>query len=94
VRSLIRYCHMHGQAIEQWTANAVLACFVVLVLVLINGCGPRVVLVSEDSPVRTGEDVKGHVYALVGGEWLPSSNRVLVPEGWYLVPPSFVESDQ
>lgn len=66
----------------------------VLVTAFVVGCGPRVVLVQEDSPVRTGEDVRGHVYARVNGNWVPSRNRVAVPEGWYLVPPSFVESDQ
>lgn len=94
MRSLILYFRMHALVIEQWTANAVLACFAVLALVLLIGCGPRVVLVSEDSPVRTGDDVRGHVYALADGQWIPSSNKVNVPEGWYLVPPSFVESDQ
>jgi hypothetical protein len=71
-----------------------LACFGVLVAVFASGCGPRVVLVSEDSPVRVGEDMKGRVYALVDGHWTPSRNRVQVPEGWYMVPPSFVESDE
>tara|TARA_Y100000588_G_C13342353_1_gene538717 strand:+ start:93 stop:350 length:258 start_codon:yes stop_codon:yes gene_type:complete len=71
-----------------------LVCFAVLAIVFVAGCGPRVVLVTEDSPVRTGDDMKGHVYALVDGTWTPSRNRVAVPEGWYLVPPSFVENDQ
>jgi hypothetical protein len=49
------------------------------------------VLVSEASPVRIGPGTKARVYARVGGEWILSENRVEVPEGWYLVPPSFVE---
>jgi hypothetical protein len=31
------------------------------------------------------------VYALVDGEWVLSENRVTIPEGWYCVPPSYVE---
>jgi hypothetical protein len=31
------------------------------------------------------------VYALVDGEWRLSSGAVHIPEGWYMVPPSFVE---
>jgi hypothetical protein len=31
------------------------------------------------------------VYALVDGEWRLSANAVRLPEGWYLVDPSFVE---
>jgi hypothetical protein len=73
---------------------ATLACFAVLVVVFVSGCGPRVVLVTEDSPVRAGEHVRGQVYVLVDGVWVPSRNKVQVPEGWYMVPPSFVESDQ
>jgi hypothetical protein len=64
--------------------------FVVLAIAFSGGCS-RTVLVSEASPVRVGPDVKGKVYALVGGEWTLSPNRVELPEGWYLVPPSFVE---
>lgn len=71
-----------------------LVCFVVLVAVFAAGCGPRVVLVTEASPVRTGEDMRGHVYALLDGQWVPSSTKVSVPEGWYMVPPSFVETDE
>lgn len=64
--------------------------FVALALVSMTGCG-RTVLVREGSPVRIGPDAKAKVYAFVGGEWVLSQNRVEVPEGWYLVPPSFVD---
>lgn len=64
--------------------------FVVLAIVFGVGCS-RTVLVSESSPVRIGPAVTGKVYALVEGEWTLSPNLVELPEGWYLVPPSFVE---
>lgn len=64
--------------------------FVLLVIVFSGGCS-RTVLVSEASPVRIGPAVTGKVYALVDGEWTLSPNRVELPEGWYLVPPSYVE---
>jgi len=41
--------------------------------------------------VRVGPDVHARVYMLVGGEWELGANAVQIPEGWYLVPPSFVE---
>ena len=57
------------------------------------GCGPRTILVPESSPVRIGPGVSGPVYAKTAdGEWQLSANRVEIPEGWYLVPPSFVEA--
>jgi len=28
---------------------------------------------------------------MTDGEWTLSTNRVEIPEGWYCVPPSFVE---
>jgi hypothetical protein len=33
------------------------------------------------------------VYALIDGEWVLSGNSVELEEGWYLVPPSYVEED-
>lgn len=61
-----------------------------LALGFASGCG-RTVLVRAGSPVRIGPDVKARVYALVEGEWILSSNRIEIPEGWYAVPPEFVE---
>jgi hypothetical protein len=55
------------------------------------GCGSRTILVPESSPVRVGPSLRGRVYALVDNEWRLSANAVEIPEGWYLVPPSFVE---
>jgi len=53
------------------------------------GCS-RVVLVTEASPIRLGPDCRARVYTLQSGEWILSDNQVLIPEGWYAVPPSFV----
>lgn len=61
-----------------------------LVVGFAGGCA-RTVLVPEGAPVRIGPRVEGRVYARVDGEWELSDNRVELPEGWYLVPPSFVE---
>lgn len=70
--------------------TAVLICWLILGV----GCGSgRTVLVSEDSPIRTGPDVAGRVYQMVDGEWQLSGNRVAIPEGWYIVPPRFVDDD-
>lgn len=55
------------------------------------GCGSRVVLVSEAAPVRIGPDARARVYTMQDGEWRLSANAVAVPEGWYLVAPSWVE---
>lgn len=55
-----------------------------------NGCG-RTVLVSEASPIRIGPNARIRVYTLVDGEWTLSKNAVTVSEGWYCVPPSFLE---
>lgn len=61
-----------------------------LALVFASGC-TRTVLVPETSPVRIGPCARARVYALVGGEWILSDNSVELEEGWYLVPPSYVE---
>ena len=56
-----------------------------LVSVGLLGCGgSRTVFVPEsDGLVRLGPDVRGHVYYWTGDSWELSSNKVLLPEGWY-----------
>ena len=71
-----------------WTALLLSA----LVLAFASGCG-RTVLVSEGSPMRVGPETRAQVWTRVDGEWELSANRLDIPEGWYLVPPSFVEKE-
>ena len=54
------------------------------------GCG-RTVLVPESSPFRIGPGTRARIYTMTDGEWRLSDDRVTVPEGWYCVPPSYVE---
>jgi len=59
-----------------------------------SGCASgRTLLVSEDSPMRIGPGTTGTVYRLVDGEWKLGSDRVTLPEGWYVVPPRFVHPE-
>lgn len=64
--------------------------FAALVLACACGCS-KTILVSESSPIRIGQ-VRGTVYASVNGEWRLSENAVTIPEGWYCVPPSFMDA--
>lgn len=41
-----------------------------------------------------GPNVKAKVYLLINGEWTLSDNQVTIPEGWYCVPPRFVDEDE
>lgn len=53
------------------------------------GCGARVILVPDGQPVMLAEPVKAKVYAFDStGNLVPSSNRVLLPAGWYALPRS------
>ena len=46
--------------------------------------GGRVVFVDSDSEmVRLGDDVEGHLYYYDEGEWVRTSKKVKLPEGWY-----------
>jgi hypothetical protein len=65
----------------------------VLALAFTTGC-TRTVLVSESSPIRTGPDVHGKVYVKQDDGWKLGDNEVRIPEGWYCVPPSFVEEQR
>jgi hypothetical protein len=51
------------------------------------------VFVHESTPIRVGPMTKGRVYLRIADEWVLSSNAVPIPEGWYIVPPSFVDED-
>jgi len=61
-----------------------------LAVAFAGGCS-RVVLVPESSPVRIGPETRARIYAMTDGEWRLSDDRVEIPEGWYCVPPSYVE---
>jgi hypothetical protein len=41
--------------------------------------------------VRIGPGIKGRVYVREGGAWVLSANEVEIPEGTYVVPPSYVD---
>lgn len=74
------------------TQIATSALFVVAAVALPLGCGgSRTVFVPEQSPIRIGPAADMHVYTMVSGQWTLSSNKVRIPEGWYCVPPSYVE---
>ena len=76
-----------------WTLLLIGMLFAALAAAFAGGCS-RTVLVSEASPVRIGPETRTRVYARVDGEWVLSQNRVAIPEGWYCVPPSYVEADR
>ena len=51
------------------------------------GCQTRVILVPEGQPVQLAEPVRAKVYAFDStGKPVPSSNKVLLPAGWYVLP--------
>ena len=68
----------------------ILVLLIGLPLLCVPGCS-RTILVPESSPIRIGKDCRSRVYTMVEGEWIESANTVQIPEGWYCVPPSFVE---
>jgi hypothetical protein len=51
------------------------------------GCQTRVILVPDGQPVMLAESVKAKVYAFdSAGKPVPSSNKVILPAGWYVLP--------
>jgi hypothetical protein len=51
------------------------------------GCQTRVILVPDGQPVMLAEPVKAKVYAFdATGKLVPSSNKVVLPAGWYALP--------
>jgi hypothetical protein len=68
----------------------IVVCCLAVALAFATGC-TRTVLVSESSPIRMGPEIKGRVYTKTADGWKLSDNEVKIQEGWYCVPPSFVE---
>ena len=51
------------------------------------GCQTRVILVPDGQPVQLAESVRAKVYAFdATGKPVPSSNKVILPAGWYVLP--------
>jgi hypothetical protein len=75
-----------------WTLTMIAAFLLAAALAFAIGC-TRTVLVSENSPIRMGPEVKGRVYVKTEDGWKLGDNDVTIPEGWYCVPPSFVENE-
>ena len=78
--------------IEEWIRLLIAALFAALGLAYASGC-TRTILVPEAAPIRIGPATEARVYAVdpESKQWRLSENRVEIPEGWYCVPPSFVE---
>lgn len=70
--------------------------FVALVIGFASGCGNnRTIFVPEDSPMRLGPNARSRVWVRVDGskEWVLSGNTIDLPEGWYIVPSSYVRPE-
>ena len=51
------------------------------------GCATKVILVPEGQPIMLAEPVRAKVYVFdSAGKLVPSSNRVVIPAGWYALP--------
>ena len=81
---------LHGL---RFLLTVILFCCAVLALAFAFGCS-RAVFIPESSPIRVGPNCKTKVYLLINGEWTLSDNSVVIPEGWYCVPPRFVDEDE
>lgn len=61
-----------------------MACSILMLIGSATGCGGTKVLLPESGVVRAGPDVRGRVYHWTGTDWELSSNRVQIPEGWFM----------
>ena len=70
--------------------SKMLSLFLILCASLcMTGCGTtQAIIIGSDDIVRTGSDVEGHVYTWDGEKWIKSDNKVKIPEGMYIVPPT------
>lgn len=76
-----------------WTLTWIGLAFLGLVLGSASGCASRTIFVPEESPMRVGPQSRIYVYHRIDGTWTLSQNRIEIPEGWYMVPPSYVSQN-
>ena len=82
------------RARKERSARLMLIVMLTLCAALATACAPgRTVLIGDDAPVRIGPETTGRIYTLIDGEWVLSDDPVQLPEGWYAVPPRFVQSE-
>lgn len=74
-----------SRSILRWTALG----FFALAVACASGCSVRTVFVRDGVPVRVSK-ARGTVLVMLDGQWTETQPADL-PEGWYLVHPSFVE---
>ena len=74
-----------SRSILRWTVLG----FFVLAVACASGCSVRTVFVRDGVPVRVSK-ARGTVLVMLDGQWTETQPADL-PEGWYLVHPSFVE---
>jgi len=62
--------------------------FGIVCSIALTGCGTaRVILVPDGQPVMLAEPVRTRVYVFdSNGRLTPSSNKVVLPAGWYALP--------
>jgi len=60
-----------------------------------SGCGHRTILIpSDDALLRVGKGgARMRVWLHLEGKWVDSGSELDIPEGWYLLPPRFVEEE-
>ena len=73
--------------------NAIRRACAVLVVAFAIGC-ERAVLIDDGAPVRLSRPTPARVFYRDGDTWRETAGEVVVPAGWWLVPPRFVEDDE
>lgn len=79
--------HLHRLYIEAKLLLTSRRSLAVLLMLQSMGCATRVILVPDGQPVMLAEPVRAKVYAFDSrGQLVPSSNKVILPAGWYALP--------
>lgn len=80
-------------AVRPRTLAAIASVCAALAIACASGCARRTVLVpSDDTLMRVGPGgAQIRVWYHLKGEWVDSGTELRIPEGWYLLPPQFVE---
>jgi hypothetical protein len=62
-------------------------------LLFLLGCSPEVIYQPATGPVRLAEQVRAFIWVRnTAGVWVKSANRVVIPEGFDVLPPLAVSA--
>ena len=85
-----------GVALQQKMILWIVLCSSAMVIAFATGCTNKKIVAHESAVLRVAPDVRGYAYLWDAetNAWKMSSKMITYPQGWYLVPPAYIEEEE